>query len=219
MSEKESVGDGAEFPCATLAVALPQLRRPPAAAAVRFKLQTAAEDAGQVVAYIDARFVYDRLDLVCGEHWSARFAPLPRALVPRIARDDPGPPPLYVRCRLSVFGVGREDVGEGGDPKAAFSDAAKRAAVHFGVGRCLYTLRAPWLRAGDADGELRRVPGGALHVDERTEAWCREKYGRWLDERGGAFGEPLEHANPGAACAATAAATAGAPVAELKDAA
>ena len=88
----------------------------------------------------------------------------------------------------------REDVGEGADPKAAFSDAVKRAAVHFGVGRVLYAMRAPWLRAGDGDGELRRDGRGVLFVDERTEAWCREKYERWLEERGSAeFGEPLDH--------------------------
>jgi hypothetical protein len=187
---------GAAFPCDTLAEALPQLRRPPAPAAVRFKLQTCADDAGQVVAYVDARFVYDRLDQVCGEHWAARFAPLPRVLIPRLAPEHRGPRPLYVRCRLSVFGVTREDVGEGGDPKAAFSDAAKRAAVHFGIARALYALRAPWLLAGEAEGELRRGPDGALHVDERTGSWCREKYERWLEERGREFGEPLEH--PGA---------------------
>jgi hypothetical protein len=103
-------------------------------------------------------------------------------------------PPLFVRCRLTVFGVTREDVGEGEDPKAAFSDAIKRAAVHFGVGRALYAMRAPWLREGEGDGELRRNRKGRLILDERTEAWCRERYGRWLEERGRRlFGEPLEH--------------------------
>jgi hypothetical protein len=186
----------AELPCSSLALALPELRRPPVPAAVRFKLQTVTPDAGQVVAYVDARFVYDRLDRVCGEQWSARFGPLPRALIPRPRPDEPGPPPLYVRCRMTLFGVTREDVGEGADPKAAVSDAAKRAAVHFGVGRVLYALRAPWLRAGDADGELRPDGRGGLVLDERTEAWCREKYERWLEDRGSAeFGEPLAHGN------------------------
>jgi hypothetical protein len=185
--------------CASLAEALPHLRRPPSAAAVRFKVQNAAEEAGQIAAYVDARFVYDRLDLVCGERWWSRFGPLPRALMPPRAHGDGEPPPLYVRCRLTVFGVTREDVGEGSDPKAAFSDAVKRAAVHFGVGRVLYAMRAPWLRAGDGDGELRRDGRGVL-VDERTEAWCRAKYERWLEARGvEQFGEPLDHrTRPGA---------------------
>ena len=200
MSNDSSPVDGVEFPCASLSDALPYLRRPPGPAAVRFKVQTPGDDAGQVVAYVDARLVYDRLDQVCGERWWARFGALPRALVPRIAQRRKGPPPLYVRCRLTVFGVAREDVGEGADPKAAFSDAVKRAAVHFGVGRVLYAMRAPWLRAGDGDGELRRDGRGVLFVDERTEAWCREKYERWLEERGCAqFGEPWTTASTQAA--------------------
>jgi hypothetical protein len=98
--------------------------------------------------------------------------------------------------RLTCFGVTREDVGEGDDPKAAFSDAIKRAAVHFGVGRALYALRLPWLREGDGDGELRRNRRGRLVLDARSEAWCREQYQRWLERRGRQlFGEPLDHGN------------------------
>jgi hypothetical protein len=186
----------APLPCASLAEALPWLRRPPAATAVRFKVQTPADDAGQIAAYVDARFVYDRLDLVCGEQWWARFAALQRALVPR-GPAAAGDTPLYLRCRLTLYGIGREDVGEGQDPKAALSDAVKRAAVTFGVGRILYTMRLPWLSAGDGEGELRRNAQGRLVIDERTDAWCREKYERWLEERGAAlFGEPLEHRVP-----------------------
>jgi hypothetical protein len=88
----------------------------------------------------------------------------------------------------------REDVGEGEGSKAAFSDAIKRAAVHFGVGRVLYAMRTPSVREGDGDGELRRKRKGRLVLDERTGEWCRERYGRWRGERGRRlFGEPLEH--------------------------
>jgi len=60
--------------------------------------------------------------------------------------------------------------------------------------RGLRSVDPPWLRAGDGDGELRRDARGLLFVDERTEAWCREKYERWLEERGLAqFGAPLDH--------------------------
>jgi Rad52/22 family double-strand break repair protein len=188
---------GEEFPCASLAQALPHLRRPPSAAAVQFKIQNAVDQAAQVAAYVDARLVFDRLDHVCGHEWSAAFEALPEALVPPPV-DRNGelcePPPVYVRCRLTLFGVTREDVGEGQDPKAAFSDAIKRAAVHFGVGRALYAMRLPWLRDGDADSELRRNRRGRLILDRRTEGWCRGMYERWLAERGSAqFGEPLDH--------------------------
>src|SRR5918996_5013822 len=168
---------GERFPCASLAEALPHLRRPPSAAAVRFKIQNAVDEASQVAAYIDARLVFDRLDLVCGHQWSARFDELPERMIPPPV-DRNGelrePPPVYVRCRLTLYGVTREDVGEGQDPKAAFSDAIKRGAVHFGVGRALYAMRFPWLREGDADSELRRNRKGKLVLDRRTEEWCRE---------------------------------------------
>jgi hypothetical protein len=194
---------GGTFPCASLAEALPYLRRPPSAAAVQFKIQNAVEDAAQVAAYVDARLVFDRLDHVCGHQWSAAYDALPGALIPPpVDRDGEvkEPPPVYVRCQLTLYGVTREDVGEGQDPKAAFSDAIKRAAVHFGVGRALYAMRLPWLREGDADSELRRNRKGKLVLDRRTEEWCREMYGRWLSGRGSAqFGEPLDHGDESAA--------------------
>jgi hypothetical protein len=194
---------GDDFPCASLGEALPHLRRPPTPAAVRFKIQNTVEDAAQVAAYVDARLVFDRLDHVCGERWSAAFDELPAALIPPPV-DRNGelrqPPPVYARCRLTLYGVTREDVGEGADPKAAFSDAVKRAAVHFGVGRALYAMRSPWLREGEGNGELRRNRRGKLILDARSEAWCRAMYERWLAERGAKqFGEPLEHGDePGA---------------------
>ena len=99
-----------------------------------------------------------------------------------------------MRCRLTLFGVTRQDVGAGEDPKAAFSDAIKRASVHFGIGRALYALGAPWLREGEGDGELRRNRKGRLIIDARTEAWLRGGYERWLEQRGmRLFGEPLDH--------------------------
>lgn len=153
--------------CPSLTAAPPVLRRPPVPEVVRFKLQTIASDSAQVAAYVDARFVYDRLDLVCGGRWSAGFAPLPKQLWPRPLSDTESAP-LYVRCRLTVLGVSREDVGEGADPKAAYSDAAKRAAVQFGVARALYALRLPWLRAGRRESSPTEHPTcGHVATDRR----------------------------------------------------
>jgi hypothetical protein len=187
---------GDRFPCASLAEALPHLRRPPKAEAVRFKIQTVVRDAAQIAPYLDARLVFDRLDLVCGERWAAEFEPLPRPLRSRPV-DRNGEvrlPPIDVRCRLTVFEATRQDVGAGEDPEAAFSDAIKRAAVQFGAGRALYAFGAPWLREGEGDGELRSNRRGRLVIDARSEAWLRNAYRRWLDQRGvRLFGEPLDH--------------------------
>jgi hypothetical protein len=212
MNDNGGRASGHDFPCASLDEALPQLRRPPAPAAVRFKIQNATETAGQVAAYVDARLVFDRLDAVCGERWSPEFEPLPEPLRSRPADRDGQPvvAPIDVRCRLTLYGVTRQDVGAGDDPKAAFSDAIKRAAVQFGIGRALYALRLPWLREGGGDGELRRNRRGRLVLDARSEAWCREQYRRWLDRRGRKlFGEPLDHGDDAGAPGFEAAAAGG----------
>ena len=134
MSKNHDCASGPNFPCASLAEALPHLRRPPTAEAVRFKIQTVAGELAQIAPYLDARLVFDRLDLVCGERWAAEFEPLPKPLRSRPV-DRNGEvrlPPIDVRCGLRLFELTRQDVGAGEDPKAAFSDAIKRAAVHFG---------------------------------------------------------------------------------------
>jgi hypothetical protein len=52
---------------------------------------------------------------------------------------------VIVRVRLTLRGVGRESCGEGSDSLAAYSDAFKRAANLFGVGRSLNDLPAAWV--------------------------------------------------------------------------
>ena len=92
--------------------------------------------------YLNARAVMDRLDAVCGvDGWRDEYRDLPDG---------------SVVCKLSLRIGGRwvtkEDVGspsEQPDPgdrrKAAYSDALKRAAVKFGIGRYLYRLPKTWL--------------------------------------------------------------------------
>ena len=185
--------DDRKYPCATLDEALRELRRPPAPQAVKFKIQNAVGEYAQIAPYIDARLVYDRLDHVCGGEWSAVCEELPAGLQPQ-RPVEPQEKLIHVRCRLTVFGVTREDVGEGHDPKAAVSDAVKRAAVLFGIARAIYAMRSPGLQEGDADSELRRNHKGRLVLDSRTDEWCRGRYEAWLEERGIArFGEPLDH--------------------------
>jgi hypothetical protein len=85
---------------------------------------------GMLVGYIDARTAMEALDALDPD-WSSRMEP--------IAVDGES----GVRCSLTVKGVTREDVGvpSNTEPlKGAFSDALKRTAVHFGIGRELYEL-------------------------------------------------------------------------------
>lgn len=74
------------------------------------------------------------------DDWSAEFQILEKN------EGEEGEETYYVLCELRVF-IGektlkRQDVGEGRDLKAAFSDALKRAALHYGIGAVLEGLRA-----------------------------------------------------------------------------
>jgi hypothetical protein len=86
--------------------------------------------------YVTARQVADRLDDVVNPgNWETRFCVL-----------DPGK--QVVECTITIFGQHKSDVGYPNNPsrpeleeepfKAAYSDAFKRAAVQWGVGRWLY---------------------------------------------------------------------------------
>jgi hypothetical protein len=145
---------------------------------VGWKAQTISKDRKRalMVAYVDARAVMDRLDAVCPNDWTFEIEIITSAGVPT------------VKGRLTVLGQTREDIGEAhgdGDAatlKAATSDALKRAAVHFGVGRYLYDLPLAWTEWDDARRapvtppelpewarpEPERTPGGA-HLVQALE--------------------------------------------------
>jgi hypothetical protein len=89
------------------------------------------------VAYIDAQFVRDRLDMVVPGEWD-----LTLELLPALTANGDGEAmdePCAFKARLQVLGTIREDVGTGRDYKNASTDAFKRAAVRFGIGHELYT--------------------------------------------------------------------------------
>src|SRR3954454_22657836 len=193
------------------------LRRPIAAAEVRFKVQAVrwagrgqekVASAAQVVAYIDARTVIARLNLLFPGAWRAQTDALPLEM--RLTRrnadgtlvairvSDQGEvkadDTLYYRCRLQIGDATFEDVGAGDDPTAAYSDAIKRAAVRAGIGESLYAMDSPWLRIGTADGQLRVKRVGKPYLDDRTSRWLERMYEAWLARAGSIYGEPLPHA-------------------------
>ncbi|BAW01564.1 Rad52/22 double-strand break repair protein [Thermus thermophilus] len=127
-----------------------------------------------VVPYVDARTVLDRLDKVVGpEGWHDAYEVLSDA--ERQVKDERGERRerlCEVKCRLTVLGVTKEDVGEGDSLKAAFSDALKRAAVKFGVGRYLYRLEKQWV---DYDPEKGRFTPPTLPEAEPEAETEEEK--------------------------------------------
>ena len=93
--------------------------------------------AAMALAYMDARDVMDRLDAVCGpENWQDSYVESAKG---------------RVICTISIL-IGDQWVSKSdgaGDTavegeKGGISDAFKRAAVKWGIGRYLYDMGAPW---------------------------------------------------------------------------
>jgi hypothetical protein len=92
---------------------------------------------GQVLAYIDARDVMDRLDDVCGPAgWQNRYTHADKKTICEIGVYHEG------QWIWKADGAGESDIEA---EKGALSDSFKRAAVRWGVGRYLYHLPTPWV--------------------------------------------------------------------------
>jgi hypothetical protein len=117
---------------------------------VKFKPAVVSGTRAMAMAYIDARVIQDRLDDVLGgAGWQDEYECLPEGSV--VCR---------LKLRLGGEWITKMDVGspseqpdEGDRRKAAFSDALKRAAVKFGIGRYLYRIPAQWV---DYDPQKRQ---------------------------------------------------------------
>ena len=159
-----------------------ELRRPFTPAAVRFKVQATwpkgQPTGGQVVAYVDARLVSDRLNAVCPDDWQSDIVEGAGGAI----------------CRLTICGQTRTDFGkvEFVDAKGSFSDSFKRAAVHFGIAASLYQLPRMVLNVGN--GLDLRGPKNSVVLTPQGVNNCRRTYTDWLNTVGIAeFGEPFDH--------------------------
>ena len=113
--------------------------------AVSWRAQSLSKlgDKAMALAYIDARDVMNRLDEVCGPHgWQDSYVETASGRVIctlSIADMDNQGKTVWI---AKSDGAGSTDVE--GD-KGGISDAFKRAAVKWGIGRYLYDLDAPWV--------------------------------------------------------------------------
>src|SRR5713226_4581179 len=123
--------------------------------AVRFKPAVVSGNRALALAYIDARVIQDRLDAVVGVlGWQDEYECLPDGSVV-----------CKLRLRLGDEWITKMDVGgpseqpdEGDRRKAAFSDALKRAAVKFGIGRYLYRLPPVWVDYDEKRKQFAKPP-------------------------------------------------------------
>lgn len=97
-----------------------------------------------LVLYLQHTDVQDRLEQV-DPAWSCE-----------VIHEERSGDTVYVRSRMTLKGVTRENVGEGNDPKAAYSDALKRCAMLFGVGRYLYDAPTVWASYDESKDRYRQ---------------------------------------------------------------
>lgn len=122
---------------------------------VKYKPQMVKNNRCLAMAYVDARLIQDRLDDVLGpENWEDAYDLLPDGSVM-----------CRLRLKLGEQWITKIDVGspseqpDSGDRlKAAVSDALKRAAVKFGIGRYLYRLPAQWVDYDPVKKQIAQVP-------------------------------------------------------------
>lgn len=102
---------------------------------------------GMALAYIDARDVMDRLDSVVGPaNWR------------RVHPHANGRTLCSLEIKVNGEWVAKEDGAGDTDveaEKGALSDAFKRAAVNWGIGRYLYDLPSPWVEIEQAGKSYR----------------------------------------------------------------
>ena len=164
-----------DTPTADVKTVTAALAEPFAQGEVKFKPQSVKGNRALAMAYVDARVVQDRLDQVLGvENWQDEYETLADGSV--ICK---------LTCRLGDRWITKMDVGgpseqpDGGDRlKAAVSDALKRAAVKFGVGRYLYRLPAQWADYDPVKRQFSSPPALPGSADRKTKSVGRVESSR-----------------------------------------
>jgi len=106
---------------------------------IHWRAQTVTKDGTKALAlaYLDARDVMDRLDSVCGsENWQDRYEFSGARTI------------CYLSIRINDEWISKADGAGDTDveaEKGAISDALKRAAVKWGIGRYLYDMGNVWV--------------------------------------------------------------------------
>lgn len=126
-----------------------------------------------MLVYIDARDVQDRLDEVCGMNWKDDYKEVQGRLV----------------CNLQVGNTVRSDGAGDTDfegEKGGLSDAFKRAAVKFGIGRYLYNAKnfPTWLEIAEGESDFKlpqRAKEQFADIARRLGETC-QTYHFWLDK-------------------------------------
>jgi len=116
---------------------------------VKFKPAAIKDGKALALPYVDARTILDRLDETIGcENWHDEY---------EVVSSN------QVICKLTIHGTTKSDAGESSNEdkeplKSAVSDALKRAAVKFGIGRYLYRSPKIWCKFDENKREFIEKP-------------------------------------------------------------
>jgi hypothetical protein len=160
------------------ALDLKALHQPFPANEIEWRVGSTSSDKtkGLALAYLTARHVMERLDAVCGpENWQDRYEFHGARTV------------CYLSIRIGDEWVTKADGAGDSDveaEKGAISDALKRAAVKWGIGRYLYLLGNTWVGI-EAAGRSFKI---ANHEYARLEKMLVDRFGT------PAFSEPAPRA-------------------------
>lgn len=122
-----------------MSIDLTKLATPFDPAKISWRVGSVSEEKrrGMALAYIDARDVMERLDEVCGPaNWQCKYSHAGTKTICDLGICIDG------EWVWKANGAGDSDFEA---EKGAVSDAFKRAAVLWGVGRYLYSLNTPWV--------------------------------------------------------------------------
>ncbi len=142
-----------------------QLKAPfqPSQISWRIGSTTADKKRGMALAYIDARDVMDRLDEVCGpDGWQCTYphanGKTVCAIGIRVEREGG-----LAEWVWKSDGAGDSDIEA---EKGALSDAFKRSAVRWGIGRYLYHLDSPWVEITVAGKSFKIADAEKLRLEK-----------------------------------------------------
>lgn len=151
---------------------------------------------GQAACYIDARDVQRRLDQVMGLNWSSELGTQGGLVTCRIGlyidgqwiyRQD-GTAAVREKAPQAEQSTKEEQEREM-SLKGAASDALKRAAVQWGIGRYLYSIDSPWVQID----QYRRIEKSE---HQRLFGLLEQHYDRWHRNSGGNV-QTMPQSNPG----------------------
>lgn len=129
---------------------------------------------GMLFAYVTNRAIMNRLDDVVGvENWKQTYREIHNGIVCT----------LSVRFSESGEWISKED---GADltsieaTKGGLSDAMKRAAVQFGIGRYLYDAETPWVDL--KDGKYPVTKPTSVKIKSKPKTWTLEESLRHISQ-------------------------------------